>query len=172
MDILLDSGRGSPDIWVDRLALNEDSVVLEVGPGPGYFSPEIARRIPKAKLVLLDIQQEMLDRACSRLVEAGHTNFETHLASAEEFPFEDECFDVVFLVAVLGEVPRPDRCCSEAYRVLRPGTLFSVSELLGDPDHLTKEEVRNLALGTGFAADEEYGIDENFTINFRKAERG
>jgi ubiquinone/menaquinone biosynthesis C-methylase UbiE len=91
------------------------------------------------------------------------------LASAEKFPLQDERFDVAFMVAVLGEVPLPGRCCAEAYRVLRPGALFSVTELPGDPDHLSIEEVRGLAYDAGFAADKEFGTDENFTINFRKA---
>ncbi len=172
LDFLLHPGRRatlSPETLANRLDLRGDSAVLEVGPGPGYFSLEMARRTPKGTLVLLDIQREMLDRVRSRLVEAGHANFETHLASAEQFPYVDDCFDVVFMVAVLGEVPRPERCCAEASRVLRPGALFSVTEQTGDPDFLTKEEIRSLASGAGFIADKEFGTDENFTISFRKA---
>jgi len=171
MDFLLDPRRGaslSPEMLADRLALKEDSRVLEVGPGPGYFSLEIASRVPKGRLVLLDIQREMLVRAGSRLREAGHANFSTHWASGEEFPYVDECFDVMFLVAVLGEVPHPERCCAEASRVLRPGALLSVSESRGDPDFLSKDEVRGLAFPAGFTADTEFGTDENFTLGFRK----
>ena len=175
LDFLLDPRRGatlSPETLADRLDLREDSAVLEVGPGPGYFSLEMARRVPRGKLVLLDIQREMLVRARSRLIEAGHANFDTHRASGEEFPYVDECFDVVFLVAVLGEVPDPAKCCAEASRVLRPGALLSVTESRGDPDFLSKDEVRGLAFPAGFTADTEFGTDENFTLGFRKVVAG
>ena len=41
--------------------------VLEVGPGPGYFSPHIAKIINQGKLHLMDIQAEMLEHAKRRL---------------------------------------------------------------------------------------------------------
>ena len=53
----------SPRKLADRLHLKEDSQVLEIGPGPGYFSVEVARRVPHGHLELFDIQQEMLEKA-------------------------------------------------------------------------------------------------------------
>ena len=57
----------SPRELISRLGLKEGYEVLEVGPGPGYFSAVVARAIPKGRLVLTDIQQEMLDYAKKRL---------------------------------------------------------------------------------------------------------
>ena len=42
-----------------RLDLSPDFRVLALGPGPGYFSPTVARSVPEGKLVLVDVQQEM-----------------------------------------------------------------------------------------------------------------
>lgn len=64
----------SPRALTKRLDLKKNSQVLEVGPGPGYFSPEVARRIPEGKLVLADIQQEMLDMSRKRLEKEGISN--------------------------------------------------------------------------------------------------
>lgn len=50
----------SPKKLVKRLDLKKDYRVLEVGCGPGYFSPKVARAIPNGELVLTDIQRAML----------------------------------------------------------------------------------------------------------------
>ena len=47
----------SPRTLVRRLELKPDFAVLELGPGPGYFSPEVARAVPQGKLMLVDVQQ-------------------------------------------------------------------------------------------------------------------
>ena len=70
----------SPEKLVQRLQLRPDFRVLELGPGPGYFSPAVARSIPKGKLVLVDIQQEMLDMARERLESKGLENVEYYRA--------------------------------------------------------------------------------------------
>ncbi len=90
----------SPKKLVQRLDLKPDFKVLELGPGPGYFSPEVARSIPKGKLVLVDIQQEMLDLARERLKGKGLVNVEYYRGDAISLPVESESFNVVFLVAI------------------------------------------------------------------------
>lgn len=57
----------SPKTLIQRLELKKDYNVLEIGAGPGYFSSEVARAVPRGVLVLADIQQEMLDLAGKRL---------------------------------------------------------------------------------------------------------
>lgn len=47
---------------IKRLELKKDYAVLEIGPGPGYYSPAVAKAIPKGRLTLMDIQIEMLTR--------------------------------------------------------------------------------------------------------------
>ena len=50
----------SPDRLAERLELKEASRVLELGPGPGYFSRAVARRVARGYLMLVDLQHEML----------------------------------------------------------------------------------------------------------------
>ena len=66
----------SPTRVVGRLQLKPADSVLEIGPGPGWFSPEIARTIPQGRLVLVDIQRGMLDMAELRLRQNGAANAE------------------------------------------------------------------------------------------------
>jgi ubiquinone/menaquinone biosynthesis C-methylase UbiE len=102
---------------VKRLDLGPNFRVLELGPGPGYFSPEVARSLPDGRLALVDVQEEMLEMAKERLEGKGFANVEYYKADAVSLPLESESFDVVFLVAVLGELPDRSSCLQEIRRV-------------------------------------------------------
>ena len=64
----------SPEKFADRLPLTAVSWVLEVGPGSGYFSRELARRVRRGRLVLFDLQPEMLAKARRKLERSGVQN--------------------------------------------------------------------------------------------------
>ncbi len=159
----------SPRQVADRLHLTADAQVLEIGPGPGYFSGEVARRISEGRLTLLDIQHEMLAKNRRKLKQAALTNAGWTQASADLLPFTTEVFDVVFLVTVLGEVPEPRACLRAIQPVLRPGGLLSITEMEGDPDALGPEEVQQLANECGFTSLETFSLFKGFMLNFRKA---
>ena len=78
---------------VKRLALRPTDHVLEIGPGPGWFSPVIAQAIPQGRLVLFDIQDEMLRLADLRLKAAGVTVHQCLAGDAIKLPFEADAFD-------------------------------------------------------------------------------
>ena len=157
-----------PKRLIERLEINRRSAVLEIGPGPGFFSVEVARFLTDGKLVLADIQQDMLDYAKKRLMKRRMTNVEYYLCHGEEFDLPDAIFDAVFMVMVLGEVPNKEAYLRECFRMLKPGGMLSISEHDGDPDILLTEEVRSLVESAGFVLHRIYGKERNFTINFKK----
>ena len=73
----------TPAQLANRLPLTESSHVLEVGPGSGYFSAELARRVPQGRLELLDLQPEMLAKARRKLQARGASERELHDARCE-----------------------------------------------------------------------------------------
>ena len=158
----------SPETLAERLHVDACFRVLELGPGPGFFSAEVARRLPHGRLELFDLQRGMLQTAHQRLATADLHNVGFAQGDGRRLPFSAEAFDVVFLVAVLGEGPDPSACLSSIHRVLRQGGLFSNTEQPGDPDFLMLETVRTLAETEGFAFVESYGRGRNYTANFRK----
>jgi len=158
----------SPKKLIDRLALKEDHYVMELGPGPGYFSLQVAKRLTKGKLVLVDIQPEMLDYASKRIQKKGLSNVEYHLCSGERFEFQDDVFDRIFMVTVIGEVENKESYLREFHRMLKKDGILSISEQAGDPDKMTSDEIRHLAEQYGFGFDQFYGSESNYTINFRK----
>ncbi|UZN22571.1 methyltransferase domain-containing protein [bacterium 3DAC] len=158
----------SPKQLANRLHLKKDYHVLEIGPGPGYFSVEVAKRLSQGHLDLLDIQKEMLEKAKRKIVKLGLTNVTFTQGDATNLPYNDSTFDVVFLVAVLGEIPKPSLCISEIHRVLKPHGILSITEQPGDPDFLPMPRVKKLAEKHGFRVIEQYGKGKNYTLNFIK----
>lgn len=158
----------SPGSLINRLELQENSKVLEVGPGPGYFSAKVAQVLPYGKLFLADIQQEMLNYAKKRLNRKNIHNVEYHLCNGISLPFSDSMFDVIFMVTVLGEIENKQQYIKEFNRVLRNNGILSISEQAGDPDKMDIAEIEELLHDSGFKFDKIFGTRKNFTINFKK----
>ena len=158
----------SPARLAHRLALSRTSRVLEVGPGSGFFSVDIARSIPEGHLALLDLQPEFLVRACRKLAKAGLANVSCTPGNACNMPFPDHDFDVVVFVTVLGEIADRASCLREVFRVLKPGGLLSITELRFDPDFVHSTNVRQLAALAGFESVATWGPRWSYTAHFRK----
>ena len=110
-----------PETLADRLPLTPSSRILELGPGSGYFSAELARRIPAGRLELLDLQPQMLAKARRRLDRLACSNVGYTAADAcRQLPYEEASFDLVLLVAILGELPDPEAALAGLQRLLRP----------------------------------------------------
>jgi ubiquinone/menaquinone biosynthesis C-methylase UbiE len=93
---------------------------LEIGSGTGYFSLNLLQRGTIESLTATDISAGMLKRLANTAEGLG-LEVDTVRTEAEELPFEDESFDLVFGHAVLHHIPDLDRAFAEFRRVLRPG---------------------------------------------------
>ena len=131
---------------IDKLGLAGSERVLELGPGPGYFSVEIASRLTGGRLELFDLQPEMLEKARHQLERARLSNVGFTAGEASDgLPFPDNTFDVAFLSAVIGEVPNKQACLRSLGQVLKPGGRLVFVEMFPDPDRLSVQELRDLA---------------------------
>lgn len=158
----------SPKKLIKRLELKESHKVLEIGPGPGYFSTHIAKKLSRGKLVLLDIQQEMLKKAKKRIDKRKIKNVEYQLTDGKSLNFKNNYFDIVFMVTVLGEVENKSSYLAEIHRILTTNGILSISELAGDPDKLDIDDIQTLVCGHNFTVKNIYGNRKNYTINFRR----
>ena len=156
----------------DRLPVRPDARVLEIGPGSGYYSVQVARKIPDGELTLLDIQQPMLDKSAERLHAAGRTNFTTRQSDGKALPFDNGSFDAVFLVTVFGEIDARDSFLDEAARVLKPGGVLSITEHHPDPDFEPAEEVEACLVAHGFAPVQRLGWRWAYTVNATRGAAG
>ncbi len=152
---------------VDSFHIDTGQTVLELGPGPGYFSVEVARRVgPEGRLVCVDIQPEMLGALRSRLLRAGVTNASPMLGDALGLPLADSSTDCAFLVTVLGELPDRPKALAELRRALKPGGILSITESLPDPDYQFPDVVRDLCRASGFRLLDHHRRLFGFTMNF------
>ena len=147
----------SPTELLRRLHPAANSSILEVGCGPGYFSPALARAVPQGELVLADIQPEMLAIARRRLNKRHITNVSYHHCDGHGFPFADRSFDRIVLVTVLGEIAECSAYLHEFARLLGDNGLLSISEAAGDPDKLERDELLALLAAHGFQPASQYG---------------
>jgi ubiquinone/menaquinone biosynthesis C-methylase UbiE len=121
-----------------------DERLLEIGPGTGYYTLDLAEWAgPNGAVEIIDIQQEMLDHAMRRAAERGLSNVSPTRGDATNLPYDDGSFDAVVLITVLGEIPDGDAALREIARVLRPGGRLVVGELFGDPHFTTFANLRH-----------------------------
>jgi ubiquinone/menaquinone biosynthesis C-methylase UbiE len=103
---------------------------LEIGSGTGYFSLNLVQLGAIERLTATDISPGMLSRLASTAEELGLEDVSTVATEAEQLPFDDESFDLVFGHAVLHHIPDLDRAFAEFRRVLRPGGVIAFA---GEP---------------------------------------
>jgi ubiquinone/menaquinone biosynthesis C-methylase UbiE len=103
---------------------------LEIGSGTGYFSLNLVQLGVIERLTATDISPGMLKRLSATAAELGVSGVGTVTTEAEQLPFEDASFDLVFGHAVLHHIPDLDRAFAEFRRVLRPGGMIAFA---GEP---------------------------------------
>jgi ubiquinone/menaquinone biosynthesis C-methylase UbiE len=140
---------------LEALAPAPGETVLEVGPGTGYYTLDVARAV--ARLHVFDLQPEMLEHTLRRAREAGVDNVEPRQGDARSLPYRDGTFDAAYLVAVLGEIPDQEAALRELRRVVRPGGRLVVGELFGDPHMVGEKALRRRAEATGWRFDRRVG---------------
>ena len=143
--------------------------ILEVGPGTGYYTLDVAEWVnPDGEVEILDLQQEMLDHTMRRAGERGLVNVTPTQSDATSMPYEDGTFDAAYLVTVLGEIPDQDAALRELARVLKPGGRLVVGELLGDPHYVRLAPLRLRASGAGLAFERRVGNALGYFASFAK----
>jgi protein-L-isoaspartate O-methyltransferase len=147
--------------------------VLEVGPGTGYYTLDMAEWVsPGGTVEMFDLQQEMLDHTMRRAKERGITNVIPTQGDARRLPYADAAFDGVYLVAVLGEVPDQDAALRELARVLKPGGRLVIGELFGDPHWVRPGRLRTRAAAAGLKLDRRFGTPLGYFARFTRQPSG
>lgn len=142
--------------------------LLEIGPGTGYYTLEMAGWVlPGGTVEIFDLQQEMLDHTMDRARERGIENVVPTQGDATDLPYEDASMDAVVLTAVLGEIPDGAAALREVSRVLRPGGRLVVGELFGDPHFTTFASLQRRCEEAGLTPDGRSGNWFGFFARYR-----
>lgn len=160
----------APDETPARHGVEPGMTVLEVGPGNGTYSVATARRIgSEGKLVTIDIEPKMIERVSSRAQMEGVSNIEARVANVYGLLFDDGFFDLIYMIAVIGEIPFPERAMREFHRVLSPSGTLVFSELLFDPDYPCAKTLVGLANAASFRLKKKLGNFFYYTLIFEKS---
>jgi len=113
-----------------RARLTDGLRVLDVGCGLGGTLAGLAERYPAMKLMGIDIEGRQIDCAGRRLAARGHDRVELAVADACALPCGDHCFDRVLAFEAAFHFDSRRRFLMEARRVLKPGGLLVLSDIL------------------------------------------
>jgi arsenite methyltransferase len=147
--LLASLGCGNPTALA---TLNPGEVVLDLGSGGGIDVLLSAKRVgPTGKAYGLDMTDEMLALANENKRKAGAANVEFLKGEIEHIPLPDNSVDVIISNCVINLSADKDRVLREAFRVLKPGGRFAVSDVVTRGEILP-EIRKNVLLWVGCVA--------------------
>jgi arsenite methyltransferase len=162
--VLASLGCGNPTALA---RLNPGEVVLDLGSGGGIDVLLSAKRVgATGKAYGLDMTDEMLDLARENQRKAGIQNVEFLKGEIESIPLPDSSVDVIISNCVINLSADKDKVLAEAFRVLKPGGRFAVSDVVVRGE-VPADLRRNIELWVGCVAG---ALDESdYTAKLTRA---
>jgi ubiquinone/menaquinone biosynthesis C-methylase UbiE len=155
--VLASLGCGNPTALAE---LAPGETVLDLGSGGGIDVLLSARRVgPTGKAYGLDMTDEMLALANGNKAKSGLTNVEFLKGEIEAIPLPDCSVDVIISNCVINLSADKDKVLREAFRVLKPGGRFAVSDTVAKgqiPEELRKDMALWAGCLSGSLADDDY----------------
>jgi arsenite methyltransferase len=157
-DANLGLGCGNPTALA---SLKPGESVVDLGSGAGFDALLCAEKLgPEGRFIGVDMTPEMLERARTNAVNAGHARtVEFREGLIEDLPVASESVDVVISNCVINLSPDKPKVFREAYRVLKPGGRLAVSDIVLSeplPPDVSKLAATWIACVGGASTEEEY----------------
>ena len=163
-----------PNLTVQKLDLQPDDVVADIGAGTGYFSFRMAQQVPEGKVYAVDIQPEMLDAIAFLQEENNVTNVETVLGREKDPNLPSESIDLALMVDAYHEFAYPREMMEGIVRALKPGGRVVLLEyrkenpmIMIKPLHkMTQKQVKKelKAVGLKWQETKEFLPEQHFLV--------
>jgi FkbM family methyltransferase len=164
-------------LFIERVELEPDAVVADIGAGTGYFAFPIAQRVPQGKVLAVDIQPEMLALIEQKKRELGVTNVEAVQGSTTDPGLPAGVVDLIYIVDAYHEFSNPYEMGTGMVNALKPGGRLILLEYRGeDPNvpiktlhKMTEAQARAemAVLGLEWVRTDEY-LPQQHVLIFRK----
>lgn len=165
------------DLFIERVPVEPDHVVADIGAGTGYFAFPIAERIPEGRMLAVDIQPEMLSIIEERKQERGVDNVETIQGTVTDPGLPAGEVDLIYIVDAYHEFSHPREMGQAMFEALRPGGQLILLEYRAEdptvpikPLHkMTEEQARRemAVLGFEWVRTEDY-LPQQHVLVFEK----
>jgi len=153
--------------------VHEGMTALEPGPGMGFFTVELARRVgPSGRVIAPDIQPKMLKALKRRLARAGLLErVDARLVSRDSLGLDDLAGSVDFTLAfaMVHELAAPDRFFAEVAKASKPGACLLLAEPRGHVKPRLFESELKMASQAGFDLVEQPSIRHCLTTLLKKS---
>lgn len=113
-------GEEQPQKVINDLNLKSIDVVADIGAGTGYFSFRIAPRVPKGKVLAVDVQPEMIEILTTLKAKNHLSNVEPILSSTMDVNLPAESVDVALMVDAYHEFEYPQEVMTSIVKALKP----------------------------------------------------
>ncbi|MCU0795620.1 MAG: class I SAM-dependent methyltransferase [Akkermansiaceae bacterium] len=122
----------APSKAIAAIDLAPDAVLADIGAGSGYYSFRLSEKVPKGRIVAVDIQPEMLDFLRKKSAELGITNVEPHLGTIEDVKLPAASLDAALMVDSYHEFSHPREMLASLRHALKPGGRIFLLEFRGE----------------------------------------
>lgn len=155
-----------PELMVEWMGIKPGMKCLEVGPGSGLYTFEVAKS--SGEVTAIDIEPKVIERLNERASERGVKNLKGEVANVYSLPYPDKSFDLAYMMACLPEIPDHVRALKEIKRVLKDDGVYCDSELWPDPDYPFASTVVAWAEKAGLEKVDVKGNWLYYLLRFRK----
>lgn len=166
------------DLLIERLPLEADFNVADIGAGTGYFSFPVAQRVPDGEVYAVDIQPEMLAYVRERKQKSGIDNVVPTLGQIDDPNLPSNTIDLAFIVDAYHEFSHPREMGEALVDSLRPGGMLVLIEYRAEDRRVPIKRLHKMsekqvkkemeALGLEWVRTEDY-LPQQHVILFRKA---
>jgi excisionase family DNA binding protein len=138
-------GNALRDMVISRFPPPAGSQVADIGTGTGYLAKNLAQYADKVWAI--DSSTAMLEVAANDIIKAGLSNIEFLAGDAHDLPLEDISQERVYANLLLHHLLEPALAIQEMYRVVKPGGLTIITDVLQHNHQWVKQEKFDLWLG-------------------------